>query len=258
MQLSRIIEAIERLAPLNYQEEWDNSGLQVGFPNSEINKILVCLDVTEKIVDEAIEKGCQLIVSHHPLLFRPIKQVSDSAYQQRCIARAIQSGIAIYSAHTSLDNAPDGVNTKIAEIIGLENCSFLLPSMDCYSGSGLIGELPVAMSLEALLNSLKSRFSVESLRYCPGNAALIKRIALCGGSGAFLMSEARKAGAQCFITGEASYHDFFECEWLSLIELGHYQSEQYSIELLIDYFKEHLSEIEVIKTENNTNPIRYK
>ena len=108
MKLKEIIAALERLAPLHLQDEWDNSGLQVGFPESDIRRVLVCLDVTEMIVDEAVARGCELIVSHHPLLFKPLRQVSDTTYQQRCVVRALAAGVSIYSAHTSLDNAPGG------------------------------------------------------------------------------------------------------------------------------------------------------
>lgn len=119
MKLREVIDALERLAPLRLQDEWDNSGLQVGFPETRISGILVCLDVTEDIVEEAVAAGCNLIFSHHPLLFKPLRQVSDTTYQQRCVVRALAAGVSIYSAHTSLDNAPGGVNHRVAALLGL-------------------------------------------------------------------------------------------------------------------------------------------
>lgn len=258
MLMSSIIQSIEQFAPLSYQEEWDNSGLQVGFPSANVSKVLLCLDVTESIVDEALARGCDLIVSHHPLLFRSIKQISDAAYQQRCVVKAIQGGIGIYSAHTSLDNAPRGVNDKIADVIGLEKRAWLLPSKDGVSGSGLLGHLPRPMATQELLSLLKSRFKLESLRYSSPCEGMIESIAICGGSGASLMREAVKAGAQCFITGEASYHDHFETEGMMLIELGHYQSEQYTIDLLYDYLVAQVPELQIVKTLQSTNPILYR
>ena len=127
IRVKDIAEALERTAPLHFQDDYDNSGLQVGFPSAEVGKVLVCLDVTEAVVQEAADKGCGLIVSHHPLLFRALRQVSDSTYQQRCAVSAIRSGIAIYSAHTSLDNARGGVNHKIASLIGLDGLEWLSP-----------------------------------------------------------------------------------------------------------------------------------
>ena len=106
MKLKEIIAALERMAPLRLQDEWDNSGLQVGFPEAEVSRVMVCLDITEAIVDEVIANECNMIVSHHPLLFKALRQVSDATYQQRCVVRALAAGISIYSAHTSLDNAP--------------------------------------------------------------------------------------------------------------------------------------------------------
>ena len=119
MKLREVTAALEHLAPLRLQDEWDNSGLQVGFPEAEIDSVLVCLDVTEAIVDEAIAAKCNLIVSHHPLIFKALRQVSDATYQQRCVVKALAAGISIYSAHTSLDNAPGGVNHRIAALLGL-------------------------------------------------------------------------------------------------------------------------------------------
>ena len=156
--VSDIIACIEKTAPLRYQDEWDNSGLQVGFPEEEVKGILVCLDVTEEIVDEARRKGCNLILSHHPLIFKALKQVSDVTYQQRCVVKALASGIAIYSAHTSLDNARGGVNYMIAAQIGLQNLEWLSPGPDDEYGSGVIGNLPAPEEAGSFLRRLKAVF----------------------------------------------------------------------------------------------------
>ncbi len=255
-KVSDVIKAIERIAPLRFQDEWDNSGLQVGFAGDEVGKVLVCLDITEDIVDEALSKGCNMIVSHHPLLFHSLKQVSDCTYQQRCVTKAIKEGIAIYSAHTSLDNAPGGVNHKIAELIGLKNPEWIEPHED--SGSGLIGELPEAMEPEQFLETLKTIFKVESLRHSEPAGKSVKKVALCGGAGAFLMPLAKTLGADCFITGEFHYHDYFESDGMLLVELGHYQSEQYTQDLLKDILEKAIPGIQIQITEINTNPIRYR
>ena len=277
IKVSDVIKAIEAVAPLRYQDEWDNSGLQVGFPDDPADKVLVCLDVTEAIVDEAVRKGCSMIVSHHPLLFRGLKQVCDLTYQQRCVTKALRAGIAIYSAHTSLDNAEGGVNHKIAELIGLEKLEWLEPkwigeacggeggcegcSCGCDgqapAGSGLIGELPRAVQANAFLHALKATFRVESLRHsAPGKP--IKKVALCGGAGAFLMQKAIEKGADCFISGEFHYHDYFENDGMLLIELGHYQSEQFTQDLLKEIIAKALPDVNIMLTQINTNPIQYR
>ena len=257
MKVRDIIGAIERTAPLRLQDEWDNSGLQVGFLDGEASRVLVCLDVTEAIVAEAIERGCELIVSHHPLIFKALNQVSDTTYQQRCVVKALAKNIAVYSAHTSLDNAPGGVNHKIAEIIGLQNLQWLLPKEGEDAGSGLIGTLPAPERDFDFLKRLRKSFGVECLRHSECNGRTIKTVALCGGAGAFLMKDAVRKGADCFVTGEFHYHDYFENDGMLLAELGHYQSEQYTIDLLTELLKAACPSLEVLKTSINTDPTRY-
>ena len=256
MKLAEVIAALERLAPLRLQDEWDNSGLQVGFPEAETRRVLVCLDITEEIVQEAVERGCDLIVSHHPLLFKALRQVSDATYQQRCVVRALSAGISIYSAHTSLDNAPGGVNHRIASLLGLEDLQWLQPREDGQGGSGLVGRLPQAESDREFLARVQRTFGVECLRHSVPDGRMVSRVALCGGAGAFLLREAARAGADCFLSGEFHYHDYFENQGVLLAELGHYQSEQFTQDLLQDYLQANCPGLEVIKTGLDTNPIR--
>ena len=261
-----IAAAIEKTAPLNFQDDFDklnfqddfdNSGLQAGFPSAEVGKVLVCLDVTEAVVQEAASLGCGLIVSHHPLLFHALKQVSDATYQQRCAVAAIRAGIAIYSAHTSLDNAPGGVNHRIASLIGLTGLRWLSPRPDGLSGSGLVGELPSPVSAADFFAALKEKFGVSCLMHSPADGRSVSRVALCGGAGAFLLPDAIAAGADCFVCGEFHYHDYFENKAMLLAELGHYQSEQFTMDLLAELIGAAFPELEVIRTSINTNPIQY-
>ena len=259
IRVNDIAAAVERIAPLNLQDDYDNSGLQVGFPSAEVGKVLVCLDVTEATVQEASEKGCGLIVSHHPLLFRALRQVSDSTYQQRCAVSAIRSGIAIYSAHTSLDNAPGGVNHEIAARIGLDGAEWLSPkACRIDAGSGLVGNLPEPVEDRIFLSMLKQKFAVECLLHSQTSGRKIRRVAVCGGAGAFLLPDAIRAGADCFVCGEFHYHDYFENKGVLLAELGHYQSEQYTVDLLARIISSAFPELTVIRTSINTNPIIYE
>lgn len=258
MKLRVIIAALERLAPLRLQDEWDNSGLQVGFPESEVGSVLVCLDITEEVVDEAVAKGCNMIVSHHPLLFKALRQVSDATYQQRCVVRALSAGISIYSAHTSLDNAPGGVNHKIAEKLGLQQLRWLLPKEGEDAGSGLVGELPRPEKDTDFLARVKRIFGVQCLRHSALDGREIRRVALCGGAGAFLLRDAIRAGADCFLSGEFHYHDYFENNGVLLAELGHYQSEQFTQDLLQEYLTSSCPGLEVIRTALDTNPVCYE
>ena len=257
MKLREMTAALERLAPLRLQDEWDNSGLQVGFPESEVSSVLVCLDITEEIVDEAVDKGCNMIVSHHPLLFKALRQVSDATYQQRCVVKALAAGISVYSAHTSLDNAPGGVNHKIAEKLGLKDLRWLSPMAGEDAGSGLVGELPLVRKDTDFLAEVKQLFGVEALRHSAPDGRMIRRVALCGGAGAFLLGEAVRAGADVFLSGEFHYHDYFENRGVLLVELGHYQSERFTQDLLCDYLSEHCPGVRIVKTARDTNPIFY-
>ena len=257
MKLKEIMDAVERIAPLQYEDEWDNSGLQVGFPDMEVTSVLFCLDVTEAIVDEAVAKGCNLILSHHPLIFKALKQVSDSTYQQRCVVKALANGIAIYSAHTSLDNAKGGVNYKIAELAGVNNLSWLQPIEGMDAGSGVIGELEATEDAEGFLKRIARAFGVECLLHSECSGRTIRKVAICGGAGAFLMRDAISKGADCFISGEFHYHDYFENDGMILAELGHYQSEQFTKDLLRDIVKDAFPDLRTEMTEINTNPIVY-
>lgn len=275
MTIREIINTLETFAPLDLQEDFDNAGVQVAVNScpdaldAQLTGVLVCLDITEQVIDEAIAKNCNMVVSHHPLIFQPLKRVCGRTYQQRCVAKAILAGITLYSAHTNLDNARGGVNHIIASMLGLNNLQWLEPR-GSEGGSGVIGELPVPMTAMQLLLSLKTLFKVDALfNNCRGNSAFaeqksvcgtiavekeIRKVALCGGAGAFLMGKAREMGADAFITGEIHYHDYFGQDML-LVEMGHYQSEQYTQELLMKIILRNFPEARVMKTSVNTNPV---
>lgn len=256
MKVREIASAIEALAALRFQDDWDNSGLQVGDPEANVGRVLVCLDVTEEIVLEAVHKGCNMIVSHHPLIFHPLKSITGATYQQRCIAQCLCAGIAVYSAHTSLDNAPSGVNRVIAELLSLGNLQYLSSEYRYPEGfgSGIVGDTPLPVNSEAFAEYIKETFHVKDLRTSSLKGKMVSRVAVCGGAGAFLMQKAIEKGADCFITGELHYHDYFD-PGIQLIELGHYQSEQFTIGLLTHHLQSY--GIEALPTEYDTNPILY-
>ena len=130
VRIKDIANALEMFAPLPLQDGFDNAGLQIGLTEAEVAGVLLCLDVTEAVVDEAVALGCNLIMSHHPLIFSPLKRITGSNYIERCVIKALANGIAIYSAHTNIDNAPGGVNYRIAEKLGLQNVRILVPKED--------------------------------------------------------------------------------------------------------------------------------
>ena len=151
MEIGDILAALERFAPLSFQEDYDNAGLQLGLTKVEATGVLLCLDITEDVIDEAVACGCNLVVSHHPLVFRPIKSITGRNYVERCIIKAIKNDIAIYSAHTNLDNILNGVNSEIACRLGLSNLRILRPVTDALMK--LITFVPSA-HLESVRNAL--------------------------------------------------------------------------------------------------------
>ena len=254
------MSALEQFAPLPLQESWDNAGLQVGLTEAEVSGALLCLDVTEKIIDEAIGKGCNLVVSHHPLLFRGLKTISDLTDVQRTVRKAIQHDVCIISMHTNIDNARGGVNYHIARKLGLTDVTFLNPKRvgDVECGSGVIGTLPEPMVSCDFIIAVKKAFGVECAMTNELLRRKVSRVALCGGAGDFLLDEAVAAGADAFITGEMHYHQYFGYEQkIQICVIGHYQSEQFTTEVFRDIIERECKGVRTEIAETNTNPILY-
>ena len=277
MKIKQVLEALERFAPLPLQESWDNAGLQIGLTEAEVSGALLCLDVTEAVVDEAIRRGCNLIVSHHPLLFRGLKQVADMNDVQRTVRRAIKEDICVVSMHTNLDNAQDGVNFKIAERLTLpltpprkergETPPLTPPRVE----RGIKGmgdeQKPGQWVMLTLESPMESRTFVEYVKdrmeaQCAMCNELlhrpIQKVAICGGAGDFLLDDVIAAGADAFVTGEMHYHQYFGHEQeIQICVIGHYESEHFTTEVLRDVIERDCPGVRCCIAETNTNPIRY-
>lgn len=263
VRIKEIIAALERFAPLPLQESYDNAGLQCGLTETEASGALLCLDVTEEVLAEAVDLGCNIVISHHPLLFHGLKQVTDATQVQRCLRMAVQNDICIYSAHTNLDNAEDGVNFRIAEKLGLIDVQLMngtttnIGGCAIRSGSGVIGYLPEGEDSLAFLQRVKQAFGVEALQH---NALLerpIHSVSICGGAGDFMLDAAIRAEADAFITGEMHYHTWFGHEQqIQIAVLGHYESEQYTREIFREIIEKVATHLPVYDTSVNTNPIQ--
>lgn len=259
MKIKEIIDALERFAPLPLQDGYDNAGLQLGLTGTEATGALLCLDVTEEVLEEAESLGLNLIISHHPLLFHGVKSLTGRNSVERCVMKAVCNGISIYSAHTNLDNVWGGVSFQMAERIGLTNVRFLQPFNDGrQGGAGVIGRLKDTETETDFLNLLKKIFKAPCVMHNRLCGREIREIALCGGAGAFLIPEALKAGVDAFVTGEIKYHEFQgHDDDILLASLGHFESEQYTIELLERIIREEFPQLPIKRTRVNTNPIRY-
>lgn len=263
MQIKDLIAYLESIAPPHYQAGYDNSGLLVGDATRPITNVLIALDCIESIVDEAIARDCNLIVAHHPIIFSGLKQLVGANYIQRTVIKAIRHDIAIYAIHTNLDSLlVDGVNTEIANRIGLVDCSILQPApehdADLRVGFGMVGDLPSPMPALDFLTHLKDRMNLHTLKHTALCQPTISRVALCGGSGSSLLPLAIASGAQAYITSDFKYHEYFDADkHLTIADIGHYESEQYTIDLLHRLISEKFSTFAALKTAVNTNPVQY-
>ena len=234
--------------------------MQVGLTETEVSGALLCLDVNEKILDEAIQKGCNLVVSHHPLLFRGLKTISDLTDVQRTVRKAIQRDICVISMHTNMDNAKGGVNFRIAQKLGLQNVQFFAAKQvnGLEAGSGVISAFAEPMAADDFVILVKKTFGVECAQCNELLRRPVKQVAICGGAGDFLLDEALKNGADAFITGEMHYHQYFGYEQqIQICVIGHYQSEQFTTEVFQEIIQQTCPGVKTVIAETNTNPILY-
>jgi len=363
MKIIELILALENFAAPELQEDYDNAGLITGDSNWECNGALCTLDVTIETLKEAVENNCNLVIAHHPIVFRGLKKINGNNYVERVVIEAIKKNIAIYAAHTNLDNVIMGVNAMIAKRLGLKNLSILQPkkkmlrrlitfapldkaeqvrnavfaagagkigkysecsfnsegtgsfkaeegadpyvgeigerhleretkieivypfyledqvvkalidnhpyeevAYDIFTmenvhfgiGAGIIGELQDPAGEKDFLKLIKEQFKADGLRHTQLLGKPIKKVAVCGGAGSFLTRKAAQKGADIFITADVKYHEFFDAEGkLVLVDIGHYESEQFTVDLFYDLLAEKFPTFAVLKTKVNTNPVNY-
>lgn len=256
--IKEIASAIELFAPPELQESYDNSGLQIGDPGTEVTAALLCLDVTEDIVEEALDRQCNLIITHHPLLFKGLKNITGKTAVERIAIKAIRENLAIYSAHTNLDSASEGISHEMARLLKLKEIEVLEPKgPDSKEGLGVIGYIHPAPKLE-FLRKLKETFNVKSLRYSSQSPQLVvRKVAVCGGAGASLIKEAVDREADIIITGDVKYHDFTSFgQEIIIADIGHYESEQCSKKILWRVVHENFPDLVTYFSEKETNPIK--
>ena len=257
MKVREIISTIEEFAPLSIQENWDNSGLCIGSPEDEVTSVLLGLDCTPELVDEAVACGADMIVTHHPLIFKGVKKISPDDRTGEAIMKAIRSGISIYAAHTSADKVIAGVSGAMAARLGLKNVRILEEDGDG-TGLGVVGDLAEPLTAMEAVAMVKERFALKALRTSRPVEGTVSRVAVCGGSGGSLMEAARKAGAGLYVSGDISYHNFFTEKGFMIMDIGHYESEIEIVDILFSLIKKKFPTFAVRITQNmNSNPIYY-
>ncbi|MCH5235276.1 MAG: Nif3-like dinuclear metal center hexameric protein [Muribaculaceae bacterium] len=258
VKVKDIAEVIETFAPKSLQESYDNAGLQVGDPEMIISAVLLCLDVNEDVLKEAKERECNLIVSHHPLIFKGIKQLTGADNTQRLVIEALKNEIAVYSAHTNLDSVWDGVSHEIARKLSVKNLEVLQPQpLSPKAGLGVVGNINPLPKIE-FLRKIKETFNVAALRYSAQSPTLVvRRVAVCGGAGASLISAAIDTKADILVTGDVKYHDFTSYgDEIIIADIGHYESELCSRDILSRVIRENFPDLTTYFSNSESNPIK--
>ncbi len=260
MKVADIAKAIEEQVPLCLQESYDNAGLLVGHPDDEVHAALLCVDVTEEVMDEAEARGVDMVVSHHPIIFHGIKRLTGRTYIEKVVERAIRNGIALYACHTNLDSVAGGMSWRVGEMLGLQQMELLEATRpaDPGVGFGVIGTLPEAVATREFLRQVQQRLQVQVVRHSDLHSDTVQRIALCTGAGASLIQTAHSAGADLYIAADFKYNDFLDARGLlTVADIGHFESEYCAIDLLFDIIRKKFATFALHKSQNARNPINY-
>ncbi len=233
-----IIKIMENIAPFNLAEEWDNVGLQVGQMDWSVRHIWISLDPVPKVVEAACSKDVDLLITHHPLIFQPIKSIDFSSPIGNIVRMASQHKLAVFAAHTNLDNAKDGINDILAHRIGLKNLKILkrISESDEKQGIGRIGELDQETKLGSFALKIKEKLGLKSIKIAGKPELLVNKASVCAGSGSSLIKNFFLSDSQVFISGDLRYHDARTTadKNLGLIDIGHFASEHLIVDVLAE------------------------
>ena len=243
MKIIDVTRYLEERFPLCLQEDFDNCGVQCGDVEQEITGALVCFEMSDKVIDEAIAMGANLVISHHPLILRRgICKIEPKDRVGKIICKALEHRMVLYSLHTNIDSVAGGGNDAFAERLGLQNTEVLVNStcaLEGHHGLGRVGTLPAEMDAMDFLHYVKERMGLQTLRYYGDTSRPVRRVALCGGGGSSFIENALAAGADAYVTGDIKYHDFFRANRKMLIvDIGHYEGEYFIKEIILKALKE--------------------
>lgn len=239
VNIDEVIKVLENFAPLETAQSWDNSGWQINLGKKQANKVLLCLSVTPKILSQAIENGCDFIISHHPLIFGGLKNISYETVTQKLIVDCIRNNIQVYSAHTNLDCAHGGVNDTLCDKLGVSPVETIADFVK-------IAEFPEPMTLDSFILKLKISLNAPKIKIInPQNKQEIRKIAVCGGSGGDFVNELK--GIDAFITGDIKYHTALEVQDMILIDAGHFETEKIILQTLKNLLHDVAQDIVIAK-----------
>ena len=244
--VSDVFAVLCRIAPLELQMEFDNSGFLVGRQDRELHRVLLALDITDEVIEEAESLGAELIVSHHPVIFHKLGAVTDAVPDTR-VLRLIEKGIGAICMHTNLDIAEGGVNDVLIRLLGA-SCESALDAEGC----GRVGELPEELPLTDFLARCKERLHAKGLRFYDAGKP-VKRLAVMGGSGADSLLDAWKKGCDTYVTADIKYHQFQDaaCMGINLIDADHFSTENPVVPVLAEILKEELPELDILVSKRH-------
>lgn len=261
LKVNDIILEMEKLAPIFLKEDFDNVGLMVGSKDKEVKKVLLALDCTKEVIEEAKEEGVDLIITHHPLIFRKPNRIVKEDLQGFKIIELIKNDISLYSSHTNLDSAKGGINEEIVRVLGFEEGKIIESSRvrgfeD--SGLGRVVYLEEEIQVGDLINRLKDRLGINNLRAVIGKEK-VKNIAIINGSGQDFFGKAISLGADCIITGDTSYHfasDYKEMG-ITILDPGHFPSEWIVFLKVMNKIEEKFKDVIFIHSKCSKDPYEY-
>lgn len=265
VNVKQAVDLLRGFAPeeYEYKAEYDNIGLILGDENAPVTKILCCLDVTDKVINEAITLGAQLIISHHPMIYCPIKQINAGTVLGAKLLKAASHGISIYAAHTNLDFTRDGINDFVAQMIGLHNVVSLEPYIDGELGFGRVGDLSIKVYSSVLKGEIETLLHDSYVRTVGEPYSQVKRVAVINGGGGGdtkYIDMALKAKADCLITADVKHHVALYAyeSGITIIEPQHYTMEYCYISRLVQILKLEAKakkvDIEILQAQSETNP----
>jgi len=259
MRVGDITQVLEDFAPLRIQENWDNSGLIIGSADDEVHGVMLGFDCTPELIREAVEKGCDMVVTHHPLIFKGIRRINAGDPVGAAVMLAVRHGVAVYAAHTTADKVMAGVSGAMARRLSLQNVSIMVPEEDGTVGLGCLGDFPQPMTGAEALAYVREKFGLKVIRSSKPLETPITRVALLGGSGGGEIPLALSRGAQLYITADISYHNFFTPEGFMVMDIGHFESEVEIVDIFLAEIRKNFPTFASYKSAvlDRSNPVHY-
>lgn len=254
--IAQIVAHLETIAPPHLAEEWDNVGLLVGDRDAGICRVMTCLTLTPSTVDEAVRAQADLVVSHHPLPFRPLRQITRDTTAGDLLLRLIRGGIGVYSAHTAFDSGPNGINQQLAEGLRLRRIAPLIADEENL-GSGRLGQLDRSLKLGGLSKRVKQFLRIDKIVRVGADELPVRTVGIACGAADELLPEAMRLGCDAVLLGEARFHTCLEAEarGVGLLLAGHYASERFAVESLAEMLSGQFDELDVWASRDERDPV---